>query len=240
MAHSIRLSALNSQDRCGRCIRLRQSALYLDISQGRITRMMVGPNQKPPIGIKVHSFFLVPAAGTPKSEIAKAGQPPRILSLEEQQKMRTVCRVSSVSSGQTHKPRCLPVLPSFLAPIELIPSICTCQLAREVLDIAAAAIRPGVTTDAIDAIVHEAIIERNAYPSPLNYRNFPKSVCTCVFGVAVIWCPHLDVKFFCASSVNEVICHGIPDQRKLQEGDIINIGMAFVTPSVYSTDRKQM
>jgi methionyl aminopeptidase len=77
------------------------------------------------------------------------------------------------------------------------------QLAREVLDIAASHIRPGVTTDEIDAVVHQACIERNAYPSPLNYRHYPKSVCT---------------------SINEVICHGIPDQRKLQEGDIINIG----------------
>ena len=51
--------------------------------------------------------------------------------------------------------------------------------------------------------MHQATIDRDAYPSPLNYRNFPKSVCT---------------------SVNEVICHGIPDKRKLQEGDIINIG----------------
>lgn len=81
-----------------------------------------------------------------------------------------------------------------------------CRLAREVLDIAAAAIRYGITTDAIDEIVHNATIERNAYPSPLNYRNFPKSVCT---------------------SVNEVICHGIPDQRKLREGDIVNIDVSL-------------
>ena len=46
------------------------------------------------------------------------------------------------------------------------------------LDIAAAAIRPGLTTDQIDEIVHNATIERDAYPSPLNYRHFPKSVCT--------------------------------------------------------------
>ncbi|CDO70807.1 hypothetical protein BN946_scf184798.g123 [Trametes cinnabarina] len=85
-----------------------------------------------------------------------------------------------------------------------------CRLAREVLDIAAASIRPGITTDEIDAIVHQATIDRGAYPSPLNYRNFPKSVCT---------------------SVNEVICHGIPDKRKLQEGDIINIGT--VSPPGY-------
>ncbi|KAJ7920580.1 peptidase M24, structural domain-containing protein [Mycena leptocephala] len=53
-----------------------------------------------------------------------------------------------------------------------------CRMSREVLDLAAAAIRPGVTTDEIDEIVHNATIERNAYPSDLNYRKFPKSVCT--------------------------------------------------------------
>jgi len=80
-----------------------------------------------------------------------------------------------------------------------------CRMAREVLDIAAASVRPGITTDEIDAIVHDATLERNAYPSDMNYRNFPKSVCT---------------------SVNEVICHGIPDRRKLQEGDIINLDVS--------------
>ncbi|CAI5519640.1 unnamed protein product [Closterium sp. Naga37s-1] len=61
---------------------------------------------------------------------------------------------------------------------------------------------PGVTTDEIDRAVHEMIIEAGAYPSPLNYAGFPKSVCT---------------------SVNECICHGIPDSRPLEDGDIINI-----------------
>jgi methionyl aminopeptidase len=58
----------------------------------------------------------------------------------------------------------------------------------------------------IDRVVHEATIERNAYPSPLNYNNFPKSCCT---------------------SVNEVICHGIPDKRPLKDGDIINIDVSI-------------
>ncbi|TFY81016.1 hypothetical protein EWM64_g2995 [Hericium alpestre] len=80
------------------------------------------------------------------------------------------------------------------------------RLAREVLDLAASHVRPGVTTDEIDAVVHQACIDRNAYPSPLNYRHFPKSVCT---------------------SVNEAICHGIPDQLKLVEGDIINIDVTL-------------
>ena len=81
-----------------------------------------------------------------------------------------------------------------------------CKLAREVLDLAASHIKPGITTDELDEIVHKACIERNSYPSPLNYRGFPKSVCT---------------------SVNEVICHGIPDQRPLEEGDIVNIDVTL-------------
>ncbi|OBT85945.1 methionyl aminopeptidase [Pseudogymnoascus sp. 03VT05] len=81
-----------------------------------------------------------------------------------------------------------------------------CRLAREVLDIAAAAAVPGVTTDHIDEIVHNACIERNSYPSPLNYCHFPKSVCT---------------------SVNEIICHGIPDKRVLVDGDILNIDVTL-------------
>lgn len=71
----------------------------------------------------------------------------------------------------------------------------SCRLGREVIDEAAKAIAVGVTTDEVDRIVHEACIERDCYPSPLNYYQFPKSCCT---------------------SVNEVICHGIPDTRPLQ------------------------
>nr|XP_031857234.1 methionine aminopeptidase, type I [Kwoniella shandongensis]KAA5524306.1 methionine aminopeptidase, type I [Kwoniella shandongensis] len=81
-----------------------------------------------------------------------------------------------------------------------------CRLSREVLDTVAAHIKPGITTDELDAICHQACIDRDAYPSPLNYAKFPKSVCT---------------------SVNEVICHGIPDQRPLVEGDIINLDVSL-------------
>ncbi|KAL7536727.1 hypothetical protein ACHAXR_007369 [Thalassiosira sp. AJA248-18] len=76
------------------------------------------------------------------------------------------------------------------------------KAAREVLDIGGSLVKAGVTTDEIDAAVHAACIERWCYPSPLNYRKFPKSCCT---------------------SVNEVICHGIPDMRPLEDGDVINI-----------------
>ncbi|CAB4012428.1 methionine aminopeptidase 1 [Paramuricea clavata] len=77
-----------------------------------------------------------------------------------------------------------------------------CKLGREVLDEAAKVVKVGVTTDEIDRVVHEACLKRDCYPSPLNYHGFPKSCCT---------------------SVNEVICHGIPDKRALENGDILNI-----------------
>ena len=77
-----------------------------------------------------------------------------------------------------------------------------CRLGREVLDLAGQMVAPGVTCEAIDELVHNETIKRNAYPSPLNYHFFPKSCCT---------------------SVNEVICHGIPDTRALEDGDIVNI-----------------
>ena len=87
-----------------------------------------------------------------------------------------------------------------------------CRLGREVLDEGAAAVAAGVTTDEIDRIVHEATVDRECYPSPLNYYQFPKSCCT---------------------SVNEVICHGIPDTRPLQNGDLCNIDV-----TVYHRYRK--
>ncbi|KAG8968605.1 Methionine aminopeptidase 1 [Tulasnella sp. 419] len=87
------------------------------------------------------------------------------------------------------------------------------RFGREILDLAASHVKPGVTTDELDAIVHEATIARNAYPSPLNYRKFPKSHCT---------------------SVNEVICHGIPDARKLEEGDIVNLDVSVYYDGFHS------
>lgn len=74
-------------------------------------------------------------------------------------------------------------------------------IARQVLDTVLACVRPGVTTDELDRIAHEKTIALGAYPSPLNYMGFPKSICT---------------------SVNEVVVHGIPDDRELRDGEIIN------------------
>ena len=86
------------------------------------------------------------------------------------------------------------------------------EIAAKVLLEAGSNVSPGITTDKIDEIVHEMIISFGAYPSPLNYRGFPKSVCT---------------------SINEVICHGIPDSRILQEGDIVNIDVTVYHEGVH-------
>ena len=86
------------------------------------------------------------------------------------------------------------------------------RIAAEILREAGALVAPGVTTDEIDAAVHEATIARGAYPSPLNYHGYPKSVCT---------------------SVNEVICHGIPDDRALEDGDIVNLDVTAYVDGVH-------
>lgn len=76
------------------------------------------------------------------------------------------------------------------------------RIAAGAIQAAAAAIRPGVTTDELDRIAHEYVVGHGAYPSTLGYRGYPKSSCT---------------------SVNEVICHGIPDDTVLDDGDLVNI-----------------
>ena len=86
------------------------------------------------------------------------------------------------------------------------------RIAREVLDTAIRMAQPGVTTAEIDAVVHKETLARNAYPSPLNYHGYPKSCCT---------------------SINEIICHGIPDTTKLQAGMIINIDVTCYHDGVH-------
>ena len=87
-----------------------------------------------------------------------------------------------------------------------------CHAAAEILLEVGPHVAPGVTTDRLDEIVHEATIARGGYPSPLNYRGYPKSVCT---------------------SVNEVICHGIPDSRSLADGDIVNVDVTIYLDGVH-------
>jgi methionyl aminopeptidase len=86
------------------------------------------------------------------------------------------------------------------------------RAAREVLDEVGAAVAPGVTTDTLDRIAHDAYIARGGYPSTLRYRGYRKSVCT---------------------SVNEIICHGIPDDRQLVEGDIVNVDVTIYLDGVH-------
>ena len=82
------------------------------------------------------------------------------------------------------------------------------RLAAQALQEVGKHVSPGVTTDELDRIGHEFLVDHGAYPSTLGYRNFPKSLCT---------------------SVNEVICHGIPDSRVVEDGDIVNIDItAFI------------
>ncbi|XP_013772072.1 methionine aminopeptidase 1D, mitochondrial-like [Limulus polyphemus] len=81
----------------------------------------------------------------------------------------------------------------------------SCALARNILDHAGSCLKIGMTTEEVDQMVHTAAIAHKAYPSPLNYHGFPKSVCT---------------------SVNNVACHGIPDDRPLEDGDIISIDVS--------------
>ena len=78
----------------------------------------------------------------------------------------------------------------------------SCKLAAEVLVMIEPYVKPGVTTNKLNQVCHDFILANGAIPSPLNYRGFPKSICT---------------------SVNEEICHGIPSDRKLRNGDIVNL-----------------
>lgn len=86
------------------------------------------------------------------------------------------------------------------------------RLAARAMAAAAEVIAPGVTTDEIDRVGHEYLLDHGAYPSTLGYRGFPKSLCT---------------------SVNEVVCHGIPDDRPLQDGDVVNIDITAYLDGVH-------
>ena len=81
------------------------------------------------------------------------------------------------------------------------------RLAAEALDMITPHVKPGVTTDELDRLIHEFIVDHGAQPAPLYYRGFPKSICT---------------------SVNHVVCHGIPGPKRLKEGDIVNIDVTVI------------
>jgi methionyl aminopeptidase len=110
-------------------------------------------------------------------------------------------------------PECYPTVRAFAVPveikspreIELMRKVC--QLAAETLLVVGDQIRPGMTTLEVDRIVHEHTLSQGARPAPLHYKGFPKSVCT---------------------SINEVVCHGIPDATVLRNGDIVNVDVTHV------------
>ncbi len=91
------------------------------------------------------------------------------------------------------------------------------RVAAQALDAVEAAIAPGVTTDELDRVGHDFLVSQGAYPSTLGYRGYPKSLC---------------------SSVNEVICHGIPDDRPLEDGDIVNIDITAYLDGVHGDTNK--
>jgi methionyl aminopeptidase len=88
----------------------------------------------------------------------------------------------------------------------------SCKLTHEILDMVSEKIKAGVTTNEINTWVHEYTVEHNAYPAPLGYAGFPKSVCT---------------------SINDVICHGIPDDTVLKDGDIVNVDVTCILEGYY-------
>src|SRR5258708_8710204 len=90
------------------------------------------------------------------------------------------------------------------------------RLAGQANQLAGEHCKPGVTTDEIDRVVHEFLCDNGAYPSTLGYRNFPKSCCT---------------------SLNEVICHGIPDSTVIEDGDIVNVDVTAYIGGVYGPPR---
>ncbi len=86
------------------------------------------------------------------------------------------------------------------------------RLAATLLDEVTPLVKPGVTTDALDKFCHDFIVDHGAIPAPLNYKGFPKSICT---------------------SVNHVVCHGIPSDKKLVNGDIINVDVTVIVDGWY-------
>jgi methionyl aminopeptidase len=87
-----------------------------------------------------------------------------------------------------------------------------CRLAAQARELVGSHVAPGVTTDELDRIGHEFLCDHGAYPSTLGYKGFPKSLC---------------------ASVNEVICHGIPDDRVIEDGDIVNIDITAYLDGVH-------
>jgi len=108
--------------------------------------------------------------------------------------------------AETGEPKTITSKARIYKPEEIVKARASARLARQMLEFACSlALSPGISTDEIDRLTHEEICRHGAYPSPINYRGFPKAICT---------------------SVNEVVCHGIPDKRPLEHGDIVSIDVS--------------
>jgi methionyl aminopeptidase len=81
------------------------------------------------------------------------------------------------------------------------------RLAAEALDLMVDLVKPGVTTQSLDKVAFEFAMDNGAFPAPLGYRGYPKSICT---------------------SINHVVCHGIPDEKPLRDGDIVNVDVTLI------------
>ncbi len=97
-------------------------------------------------------------------------------------------------------------------PEDFAPMRAAGRLAAETLDMISAHVVPGVTTERLNELCHDFITAHGAVPAPLNYRGFPKSICT---------------------SINHVVCHGIPGERKLVDGDLLNIDVTVILNGWY-------
>ena len=93
-----------------------------------------------------------------------------------------------------------------------------CRLAADVLDMIEPHVQPGVTTEELDRLCHDYIVDHHAIPAPLDYRGFPKSICT---------------------SINHQVCHGIPSNKRLKKGDIVNIDITVIKDG-YHGDTSRM
>jgi len=107
---------------------------------------------------------------------------------------------------------------SIKSPVEIDKMRIAGRLAADVLDMITGHVRPGITTDELDRICHDYITRvQDAIPAPLNYRGFPKSICT---------------------SVNHQVCHGIPSNKRLKNGDIVNIDITVIKDGYHGDTSK--
>ena len=130
-------------------------------------------------------------------------------------KYKKCCAIKTPHQVKNHHPHKPKIRLKSSADIEAIRQ--AGKLVIQTLDRVEAHLKPGITTDSINTLVHQYTLQNGAKPAPLNYRGFPKSVCV---------------------SVNEVICHGIPGERILKDGDIVNVDVTSILNGFYADANK--